>query len=189
MEDLCQKLICHLCLKDEHRNHEFEEAQEIMKEKHKNFIEHVNSLTKSLLSNKEKLLMAKEDAKKDTMEFTEKITRAKDEQIATVLRMMTYLYNTMIEEFMDNFADISTKVDNKTREIDDNLGRISRYQGELQNIRNISGRYCGNEDKGQYVGKKHYVCWRGKMSKLCITMNLNHFLAVILTNLLVSWNR
>ena len=128
VEDLCQKLICHFCLKDEHRSHEFEEAQQIIEEKYKNFIEHVDSLTESLLFNKEKLLMVKKDAKKDTMEFTEKITRTKDEQIATVVRMMTHLYNTMIAEFDDSFTDISTKIDNKTSEIDLHLAVLSHMK-------------------------------------------------------------
>ena len=113
----CQKLICHLCLKDEHRNHEFEEAQQMLEEKRNILAENVELLRKNLLVNKEKLLKAKEDAEKNTTECTEKIAKAKDEQ----MKMMAQLYDQMIAKVTDNFADVSTNINSTTSEIDDNL--------------------------------------------------------------------
>ena len=113
----CQKLICHLCLKDEHRNHEFEEAQEILEEKRNMLVENVELLRKNLLVNKEKLLKAKEDAEKNTAYCIEKIAKAKDEQ----MKMMTQLHDQMIAKVTDNFADLSFNIINKTIELDDNL--------------------------------------------------------------------
>ena len=120
----CQKLICHLCLKDEHRSHEFEEAQQMLEEKRNVLVENVELLRENLLENKEKLLIAKEDAKKNTNECTEKIAKAKDEQIKTLVQMMAKLYDKMIANVTANFADMSFNINNKTSEIDSTVSAI-----------------------------------------------------------------
>ena len=112
----CQKLVCPLCLKDEHRNHDFEDAKQILKEKRNVLVDNMKLLRDNLLANREKLLMEKEDATKNRTECIEKITKAKDEQIRTVVRMMTQLYDQMIAEVDDNFADVSSSIDKKTGE-------------------------------------------------------------------------
>ena len=117
IEEHCQKLICPLCLKVEHRNHDFEDAQEILEEKRKRFVGHIDSLVEQLLVNKEKLLMAKEHAKKNRTECTEKITRAQDEQ----MKVMTQLYNQMITKVNINYKDISTNIDKTVEKINENI--------------------------------------------------------------------
>ena len=117
IEEHCQKLICPLCLKDEHRMHDFEDAQEILEEKRERFVGHIDSLAEQLLVNEERLLMAKEDAKKNRTECTEKITRAQDEQ----MKMMTQLYNQMITRVNINYKDISTNIDKTIEKIDENI--------------------------------------------------------------------
>ena len=61
--------------------------------------------------------MAKEDAKKNRTECTEKITRAQDEQ----MKMMTQLYNQMITRVIINYKDISTNIDKTIEKIDENI--------------------------------------------------------------------
>ena len=121
VEDNCQELICHLCLKYKHRNHDFEEEQQMLEEKCNMLAENVKIMRKKLLVHKEKLLMAKEDAEKNTTDCTEKIAKAKDEQLKIVVKMMTKLYDQMIAKVTDNFADLSFDINNKTNEIDDSL--------------------------------------------------------------------
>ena len=61
--------------------------------------------------------MAKENAKKNKTECTEKITRAQDEQ----MKMMTQLYNQMMTRVNINYKDISTNIDKTIEKIDENI--------------------------------------------------------------------
>ena len=137
MEDNCQKLICPLCLKDKHRNHKFDEAQQILEEKRNMLAENVELLRKNLLVNKEKLLKAKEDAEKNTTDCTEKIAKARDEQMETLVKI-TELYNQMIAEVTDNFADVSTSINNKTSEIDGNLFLLADINQSSKKVTSVA---------------------------------------------------
>ena len=117
MEQHCQKLICHLCLKNEHRGHEFEEAEQILEEKRNILVDNVKLLRGNLLVDKRNLQIAKEDAQKNRKECIEKIEKARDEQI----RMMTQLFDQMIAKVNDNFTDVRSSIDKKTGQMDNNL--------------------------------------------------------------------
>ena len=137
MEDNCQKLICPLCLKDQHRNHEFEEAKQMLEEKRNMLVENVKILRENLLVNKEKLLMAKEDAKKNTTDCTEQITKARGEQMETLLKI-TELYDKMIAEVADNFADVNGNINNKTSEIDGNLSLLADIKESSKKVTSVT---------------------------------------------------
>ena len=140
VEDNCQKLICHLCLKYEHRSHDFEEAQHILEEKRNVLVENVKILKKNLLVNKEKLLMAEEDAKKNTTDCTEQITKAKHEQIKTLRQMLTELdlYDKMIAKVTANFADMSFNINNKTSEIDNSLAILADINESSKKVTSVA---------------------------------------------------
>ena len=97
----------------------------------------LDSLTGILLSNKEKLLMAKQDARKNTTECTEKIKRAKDEHVKVLMNMMAQLYDQMIANVNDNFEDVSTKVDSKSSEIDSNLFLFSDIKESSKTVTSV----------------------------------------------------
>ena len=132
-EELCQQRICPLCLKDDHQNHNFEDAEQLLKDQSLKFVEHVKSLRCNLLSNKEKMLSAKEDAKKTTTECWMKIEAARVKQIKT----LTELFDQMIAKVENNLADYSSKVDNKTREIDNNLSLLADIENNNKTVTSV----------------------------------------------------
>ena len=137
VEDNCQKLICLLCLKDKHRNHKFEEAQQILEEKRNMLAENVELLRKNLLVNNEKLLKAKEDAEKNTADCRGQIAKARDEQMETLVKI-TELYNQMIAEVTDNFADVRKNINNKTSEIDGNLFLLADISQSSRKVTSVA---------------------------------------------------
>ena len=132
-EELCQRRICPLCLKDEHRNHNFEDVEQLLESKRFKCVEHVELLRCNLLSNKEKVLSAKEDAKKSTTECSKKIKAARVKKIKT----LTQLFDKMIAKVEDNLADFDSKEDNKTREIDDNLFLLADIEKSSKTVTSV----------------------------------------------------
>ena len=132
-EDLCQKLICHLCLKNEHRNHDFEEAQQIIEEKRNMLVEHVGVVRNTLVSTKKRLLIAREDAKKNTIECTETIEKIRDENI----RMIAEFSDKMITKVKNNYVDVNRKVYQETTKIDDNLGLLTDIKENSKAVKSV----------------------------------------------------
>ena len=162
MEADCQKLICPLCLKDEHRNHDFEDAQEILEEKRNLLVDNVELLKENLLVDKRNLLIEKEDAQKNRTECIEKIEKARDEQIR-MIRMMTQLFDQMIAKVNDNFADVSSSIDKKTGQMDDSLFLLTDINESSKTMTSVR-RHFGNDFNGQNAGQKYWnVCKRGKI--------------------------
>ena len=117
----CQKLICPLCLKDDHRNHDFVEAQQTFEEKRNMLVEQFKAVQNKLLSKKERLVIAREDAKKNTTECTEKIQKERNENI----KMMAEFYDKMITKVKNNYIDVNSKVYQETTKIDDSFGLLN----------------------------------------------------------------
>ena len=132
-EELCQRRICPLCLKDQHRNHNFEDAGQLLEDKRLELMERVELLRCNLLSSKEKALSAKEDAKKSTTECSKKIEATRVEQIKT----HTQLFDRLIAEVEGNLADFSSKVDSKTCEVDNNLFLIADIEKSSKTITSV----------------------------------------------------
>ena len=137
MEDCCQKLICPLCLKNEHRSHDFEEAQQIFEEKRKVLMEHIESLKESLVSNKERLLVAKAGVEKNIHECTEKIHSTKEHQIRTVVDWMTELYDNMTDHLRNCFREFDTQINKESVEIEGNLELLADIKEDSKGINSI----------------------------------------------------
>ena len=124
-EPTCQQLICPLCLKDEHRNHDFDEAQQLLEEKRSVLLKHTEVLRQKLVSDKEKLAELKKDAKKNIEECTKKIQNDKLQQINAVTNTMTRFYDAMIADVNYSLKEVNTQIDDDSVDIEENLGLLA----------------------------------------------------------------
>ena len=122
-EPECQTPICALCLKNEHKGHDFDGLQKSKEKRSKMLLEEIKSLRISCTSNKDKIEILKRDTELKFCARKEKIRLAREE---------------VIKEVHEHFNKMETDEKEKSKKQDDIINDTSaKFHGYLKEIQRM----------------------------------------------------
>ena len=117
----CKVPICVLCLKDEHKGHDFGDIQEAKKQRHQILLSDVETLKTKLARNKRMLLTVQEKERGSFQTCMEQIKANKMQ----LMKLIQVRYEEMVTDVHGKTIQFDTRINNALTEINENLRALN----------------------------------------------------------------
>ncbi len=123
----CQKPICALCLREEHKDHEVRDLNKVQSENRETLSSLLDKTTRTFKSLKITLTSAKQTITESTKNAIESLESRRE----TVMKM----FDTLREEMVDSRADAISDIDKKLAILDDNAALLTSIDKDSKDLK------------------------------------------------------
>ena len=128
-EEGCQMAICGLCLKGQHKGHDFGDLEEMKKERCQALLEEVSSVETAIQANKRKLLSTQTEAQENYQNCIDQINNDK--------KALTEIIDKITEGFIQEIKDTDSRFDS---DVNVALNRMNENLVGLQTVTRAASR-------------------------------------------------
>ena len=142
-ESTCQMPICLMCLKDDHKTHDFSDLQEVAKERCAAVLEDVQSMQKTLLKEKEDFLAVQKIVAQNCQECTVEIRGMKEDLINEIDRRassLIYDINEHQKKVDANVKKVVMNIDEKldiVKDLEENINTASVFDVKPEKLEKV----------------------------------------------------
>ena len=109
----CQKPICLLCLKDDHKTHDFDDLEQVKQDKCDVLLANLEGLKENLQSNRMKILAKKMEINRNTEACVQRLKNKKLEFVK--------MYDVLMKEASDKITNTNKKIDEEVSTINESI--------------------------------------------------------------------
>ena len=124
----CQTPICALCLKDEHKGHEFDGLQESKEKRLKTLTDEIDSFKKNLTSNREKVEILKRENDQKHIACKEQIELAREQTI----RMTHEKFDKLIAAVSEQNSEVTMSLNNAIEKFGEKLQTVQKIEKTMK---------------------------------------------------------
>ena len=140
----CQKKICQLCMLDDHRKHELLDLHNLQEERQRILLENTGASKKEIQSNKEMLLDAKDEAKKNRETCRKNIEDKADALLEKITRIVTNKRDQLLKYVTDVKTQEIEKIEEDVDHFDKCINKLKKIEetlsGEAKSLEAITSQ-------------------------------------------------